>query len=493
MANRKQGVERFIVAEGNQAITNVANAGSNLYDLATKKYLLADKQIGIVYMDNEQPTQKDLIVDVVSTASDLLARKIQLVQGTSLSATSATNQSSYGTTGYDVRVMRSGVIDLDKPIRYIGTGILSRNERTSGFWVTGFTANDDQKYKLKISASSPYLRRYMSQESYDCVPIEYTTPNYTALSTTSPIDHLYKNLGLNALRESQIYTNGYNGTFGVNPYAVFAIGALAATGGGSPGTNGSVTINGTAYVTPSIANLISGFATSITVAVSVTPSGVNSTIVFTPDIAFREMLQAAVTAGKILASDRIVIMSTTGAGASTTVNCAKGLLFTGITPAPAMVWDETEDERLTTVTVTSDTSNGSGADLSVASRVQNAEGKGSQYKIQYLKDAQGDQYSQQIWGGNFDFVPKYVPVTVGKFYTVYCFEHEQHEKEYNDQTYSTGEVLVNKTYLLVESAAPAIATGGVTGATTRGNLTTYLKPILDLATQKLGFTSVTFN
>ena len=54
--------------------------------------------------------------------------------------------------------------------------------------VAGFTATDVTKYKLKISAISPYLRRYMSQESYDCVPVDYTTPNYTTLSTVAPIE-----------------------------------------------------------------------------------------------------------------------------------------------------------------------------------------------------------------------------------------------------------------------------------------------------------------
>lgn len=482
MANRKNVIERFIVAEGNQALTNTANAGSNLYNMTTKAYRLADKQIGIVYMDNEKIGLKDKIVAAPTTLADLESLKIQLVQGTYQSAIPLTNQTQFGTKGTDVRVMRSAVIDLSKPIYFAGTGVLSRNERSSAQWITGFTATSNKKYVLRISSTSPHMTKLFSQEAMNNHGVIYTSPDYTGV--TSPIDSLYKNIGLRALQDSGIYYNAGAGYQGNKNYAVFGIGL---TGAGT-----SVTINGTAYATPTVGTVISGVTTSLTVAVNVTAAGVNRATVFTPDVAFREMLQAAVTAGKILSTDRFIVMEASTAGASATANACKGLLITGLTLPDGEVQDESFEDKMTTVYVTSDTNNGASASISTASSLQKSEGKAKVLKALFEEDAIHDQGNLPRWGSQLTTIPHYVPITDGKWYTMYMFEGELRETEYNAGSYTTGEVIITRTYLLVESAAPGIATGGITQVTTQAGLTTFLKPILELAPNKKGFTTATF-
>jgi len=98
MANRSQVIERIIVARNNQALKNVAGGatGDNIYDSAALNYTLADGQIGIVYMDNENPTTKDELINVVANIDALKTKKIQIVQGTAYSATGATYQNALG-------------------------------------------------------------------------------------------------------------------------------------------------------------------------------------------------------------------------------------------------------------------------------------------------------------------------------------------------------------------------------------------------------------
>jgi len=494
MANRSQVIERIIVARNNQALKNVAGGGTgdNIYDLATGAYTLADGQLGIVYMDNENPTTKDTLIDVVANIDALTTKKIQIVQGTAYSATGATYQNALGVNDtFEPRVLRSGIIDCSKPVRTLGTGVLSMWERLSASRMSGLVAVDNVDYTYHLKVEGIALNKVNGAQNIDNMTFRITSPDFTTLGTASPTSYLYTYLGLKAAQSSAIYTNPYNGTGGNSPYMVFGVCANAQT------TNAAITPLG--YTMPLVSSLISGAATSINHATVVNPStGSYIPLMYTVDESFRQMLLEAVANGQLLNTDRIGVLEATTAGASTTVGALKGLLFVGMKTATAAVQDEEGDAKITSVTLSADRTNelnSPSATLAIASRKRQSEGKASIYQIRYNQDAANDVYSRQNWGSNFDLIPKYTPITAGEWYTAYIFESELLEQEYNGQRYSVGEVIIVRTILLVESAAPVATaqTGGVTTATTQANLTTYLKPILDSIEVKLGYSAYTFN
>lgn len=493
MANRSQVIERIIVARNNQALKNVAGGGTgdNIYDLAAKNYTLADGQIGIVYMDNENPATKDTLIDVVANIDALTTKKIQIVQGTAYSGTGATFQNALGVNDtYDPRVLRSGIIDCSKPVRTMGTGMLSMWERLSASRMSGLVAvnNVDYSYHLKVEGIS--LNKINGAQNIDNMYFRITSPDFTTLATVSPTDYLYKYLGVKAAQSSAIWNNAYSGSGGNSPYMVFGVCANGAT---------DPTFDSVAYTLPLVSALISGATTSIVHSIVINPAtGTAIPMSITPDEAFRQMLLEAVANGQLATNDKIGILDTTQAGASATVNCFKGLLFVGMKTSAALVQDEEGDARITSVTLSADRTNelnSPSATLAIASRKRISEGKAAIYQIRYNQDAAYDLYSRQVWGSNFDFIPKYTPITAGEWYTAYIFESELAEQEYNGQRYSVGEVIIVRTILLVESAAPVATaqTGGVTSATTKANLITYLAPILDSIAVKLGYSTYTFN
>ncbi len=494
MANRSQVLERIIVATGNQAIKNVAGgaAGDNIYDLATGTYTLADGQLGIVYMDEENTAIKDTLIDVVADISALSTKKIQIVQGTPYSATGATYQNALGVNdGFNPRVLRSGIIDCARPVRAMSTGVLSMWERLSAAKMSGLVAVDNVDYKYHLKVEGIALNKINGAQNIDNMTFRITSPDFTALSTASPTSYLYTMLGLKAAQSSAIYTNPYNGTGGNSPFMVFGITANATT------TNASITPSG--YTNPLVSGIISGAVTSINHATVVNSStGSYIPLLYTPDNAFRQMILEAVANGYLATTDRIGVLEATTAGASTSVNTLKGLLFVGMVTSTAAVQDEEGDQKITSVILSADRTNelnSPSAVLAIASRKRNSEGKGANYIIRYNQDAAYDVYSRQVWGSNFDLIPKYNPVTLGDWYTAYIFESELLEQEYNGQRYSVGEVITVRTILLLTAAAPSSTTqvGGVTGSTTKANLTTYLKPILDSIEVKLGYSAYTFN
>ena len=111
-------------------------------------------------------------------------------------------------------------------------------------------------------------------------------------------------------------------------------------------------------------------------------------------------------------------------------------------------------------------------------------------KVRYNRRAVGDQYNMQYWGSQFDFIPKYSKIDPSKFYTVYCIESELDESEFNGHNYT--DIIIVKTWILVESAAPAVGAVGVTQANPKAGLIAYLKPLLDSVQRKIDYTAATF-
>lgn len=492
MANRKQVQERVLVFKGNVALKNGASAGDNIWDIATQNYILADGQLGLVYQDKENIAIIDELVDVVTDIADLKSKKIQFVQGTPYSGTAATLQNGIGANDqFTPRVLRSGIIDVSKPIRAMSTGQLSNWERYSAGKLSGLTAVSNVNYKLHLKVDGTALSKVNGAQNIDNMSFRILTPDFTALGTVSPTDYIYKNLAYKMSQSSAIFRNPLTGTGGYSPYMVFGV---CATGQTTPAS-----ITPAAYTMPLVSGLILGTATSIVQSTMVNPStGTLYFNFFTPDEGFRQMLIEAVANGYLLSTDRIGVIDVTQAGASTTANAFKGILVTGMKQSTALVQDEQADTILTTVLLNADKTvelNSPSATLAIASRRANSNGKSANWLVRYKEDADFDIYTRQVWGSNFDLIQKYVPIDANKWYTSYIFESELHETEFNGHSYSVGEVITVRTILLVESAAPVTtaATPGVTGATSKASLITYVTPILDTVVQKLGYSAYTFN
>jgi len=488
--------ERIIVLEGNQALANTALAGANIYTLATRNFALADKQGAIVYADHNRIELKNKAVTAAEavSVSTLLTKKIEIVQGTPWSGITADNQNAIGINDNpdQPRLIRSGTIDFSRPIRSLGKGNLSKWERYSAFYLSGITAASNRRYKYRTPVRGVQLTKTMSAESLDQLPVQYTTGDITGV--TSAVDLIYKNLAKQSLNYSLIYRNNMSNTSGSKPFLVLGICDAAQT---------DPTFNGVTYVLPTVSQIMAATYTSIVVAVDVHPiSGNAIPINYTVTPGFRTMLIEAVANGTLTAAgaDKIGIINLSQAGTSTSVNAFKGLLFTSMETAKAKVQDESMEDRISTITVNCDKTadlNNSAATMVVASTKRISQGKGEALLIRYNQDADFDLGTRQVWGSSFDFIQHYKPVNPLKWYTVYEFESEEYLGDYaTANRYSNSEVITVRTVILVESStAPSLTTdaAGVTGATTKAGLTTFLAGLLDSAATKLNYYTFTFN
>lgn len=487
MRGQQQIIERFIVADNNTVLANVALSGQKLYDLANGKVNLTDGQLGIVYHNPENLATKDEFTAAGVTTSTAKEVKIQIVQGTNESQLLASSLVS-PQGGFETRMIRSGIIDLAKPVFFMREGQLAENACLSTALVTGVSAQNELEYRLKVWVSGREINKFNSEESTDMPVIAYTTPNYTALSVTNSLDHLYKNLAWQAFAQSIVYKNPISNNRGTQPYTVLGLSLAGAA------TN--PTFGGTTYTLPTVAQVLSGAVTSIVVAVQRTSVSGNRFVEFTMPVTveLQEALTDAVAAGVgIVAGTKFTILDLTQAGNSATVNATNGLFWVGLKSADYLVTDEAHDQKITRIKVTADPLK----DLHTLAPtlVQTSEwfegqGSGKVLKVRYNRRAVGDQYNMQYWGSQFDFIPKYSKIDPNKFYTVYCIESELDESEFNGHNYTDS--IIVKTWILVEASAPAVGATGTTQANPKAGLIAYLKPLLDSVQRKIDYTAATF-
>lgn len=474
MNNRKgnQVIERVLVANGDQDFANVASAGLNRYDLSTKSFRIADGQLGIVYADPNNIGNQNFYTATTDTAST--APFIKLIQGTSISRTSADMDNHYGTQGTDARVVESGIIDLTKAVLYNGTVV--KNASYGMVSLGGLTITANKPYRVNVKMSGKELRKFNSEESVDGFSVSMPATDFTALGVTNSTDYVYNALGYEALRNSQYYYDAVSNR-GTQPFFVMGL----DTNTGSISTD--PTFGGVTYTLPTLTSVIAATSGSITVGVVQTGATTFAPIQIPITVELREALTQLVASG-INTSSVITILNQSQAGSSASVNKTGLLIFCGLKSAPYKVQDEMILEKLVDIELSADNVKDlntldSVATINKLAKVYEGQGQGAYWLIRWKRLAKQSFGNAQVWGSQFDYIVKPDWVDATKNYEVYCIESELDESLFNARNYT--DVIKVRTYILVEVQNAYITISGgspsrqgvVVPVFTAGVLTSY--------------------
>lgn len=223
--NNKAALETFLVAATSGT---VPNDGTALIDSANALVNLADGQIGIfnasplnaasgavAYMTAVNHTTT---YDTVATAP-----WIQIYQGTNGSADLYSEPYNYPLWNrpYEASQVIKGqnnlLVTKQAPVA-----------PTKSCWTIGNASNpisalDNTEYALSVAFRGRGVDEDYSPEATAHTNVSYLTPNYTALSTAEPVDHLIQNLVWNLNRNSRAIAYNRTRFRGNAPFVAFAV------------------------------------------------------------------------------------------------------------------------------------------------------------------------------------------------------------------------------------------------------------------------------
>jgi hypothetical protein len=318
--NNKRAVETFLVAKS-AALYNTAGAGNNITDLTggvvpKGTTVLADGQIGIFSADGLGTVGVNVAIDTTPTKAE--ASSIYIAAGLpkdSISNLGANVPYPLWRRPFE----RSG--DISSYNSIIGT-YQAYKAPVFSTWMIGAPLSttgevnviDEQEYSIQIAEFGYANDIFYSSSATNVIAGSYVTPNYTALGTTNPVDHLLQNIAYDFNRNSRhlgIYnSNVFHGNANI---ICLGIGASTATG-------------------TAISALTAGSV--LTVVGNVNLGG---TIVLTQDLI--DTITAAVGAGNPNYSnaDKIVTINLSTAGTAALGNGITALMFISLDRNPAYV------------------------------------------------------------------------------------------------------------------------------------------------------------
>lgn len=380
--NSKRAVESILVADGNQAL---ATGGQPIIDSAG--YNVANEQLAVFCNSYNGTLDNGEVLTAGATVQD--APVITIAQGTPFSSTlgSSTIQGLP-----DVNILKSSPID--------GRYVLSVKKqayvapRASG-WVIGSTtaANailplDNTVFGVKIAFNSARGDQSFSKHIRQAQDVSYLTPDYTALSTTNPTDHLVQNLVSNINKlSSGVITNGYKGNF---PFIALAVDKDSAAG--------SVTL------------------TNLSSSGVALPSGYGG---YVTDAQFAAAVAKIVAdgVGGLAGADTVVPINLTTAG--TSANGADIIVIISLSDKFA-VEDRVWQKQVELEVGLPYGFNYPTVALAEGSEVVEGEGGGRQWEV-YFKNTAAQRQTQNR--SLFPFLTPYVPVDSSATYISYQIEH----------------------------------------------------------------------
>ncbi len=209
--NKQRAPETFLVTTGNQALFNTAGADVYINNNTTGAVRLASGQLGVFAAGIFGSRANNTTLSSTDTTTH--APNVYIAQGTADSADPAT---AYANATYPLFPR-----PLERSDDIVGNSLIRTTKQaavtpTTSLWVVGDTgalatggisANDNTTYGLTVA-----YRGRNFDELYDITGAaaftpEYTTPDYTALSTAEPVDDLIHNLMFNVNRNSRIINN----------------------------------------------------------------------------------------------------------------------------------------------------------------------------------------------------------------------------------------------------------------------------------------------
>jgi len=206
----KRAVETFVVGKSDQALYNTAGSGNHINNATTGAVRLADGQLGLFSGSALGSVALNVATDTTPTVTE--APIMYIAQGTEDSANPAGSTKKYPL--FSRPFERTGDIDGRNTLRITKQVYQAP---TQSIWVIGDTGavatgglgtpQDLTEYRLGISFYGRYFdeRLAASMNTNQYAPF-FRTPNYTALGTTNPLDHMIQNLVYSVNKNSAIMT-----------------------------------------------------------------------------------------------------------------------------------------------------------------------------------------------------------------------------------------------------------------------------------------------
>jgi len=453
----KPKTEVILVAKAGVAVANAANATENLFDPASLVANILDGQLGVV-CDTHTSSTRAYNEFIDSSDDAVKVDTIRVIQGTPASADiSAIAPLPYA----DKAAVKSYKIQAKNGIMY--TAKVAKSS-SSDAWVIGgslgaITPVSETDYKLHLQFISARNDKYFSVQGNENLSINFTTPDYTTLATTSPLDHLVQNLVYNADLNS--YAMRYNMPFVRRGNKNFVAFALKLAGGS--GTK--------------IGNIVAGVSFP-----AITSNG--STVSYIPNGDFVETIKNVIANGSasgVSANTTIelVDLSTAGAAAKT-----DAILLVALDHTLAAARDEIVPVKVRlNVGLEYGFQSGVSAAKANLSKPFEGEGKARTWQLYFDNGARLNIFTQQsrMHTEYFLQAPSYIDAT--KDYTAYIID----SKEEYQVAYSHDSEYFHRTIILVPvTEQPEVKTltvgtksTGATNATIVLNGVSFTVPLTD--------------
>lgn len=234
----KRAVETFLVSKASVALFNTGSPDTNITDLTGGTVpkgttLLADGQLGIFNASGYGTETINTSID--ATPSKAENPIVYIAAGLPKDATTNTGVNMPYPL-WKRPFERSGDINSDNWVSatYQAYTAPAYSAWTVGAPIAGAGAVnilDEQEYSIQIAEFGYANDIFYSSSATNVIAGSYVTPNYTALGTTNPVDHLLQNLAYEFNRNSRhlgIYNN--NVFHGNSNVVAFGIGTSAAAG-----------------------------------------------------------------------------------------------------------------------------------------------------------------------------------------------------------------------------------------------------------------------
>lgn len=393
--------EVILVASGSQDLANETDvlASGNLIPATGFAMNIADGQLAVVAAtpDNSTKSVNDFIegTDTVSTVP-----VIQIVQGTPYSS-DIRNVAQINAIDHK-EVVRSMPIDGRNKIAFSAK---VAQHPTNDAWVIGGTAGaitplDVTSYALNLQFKSTRNDRDFSVHGNENLTVNFTTPDYTTLATTNPLDHLIKNIVYNAdLNSAGLDFNNPASKRGNRNFVAFAIDESGAVG-----------------------TALEDIEVGVAFDVAVDASG--GTVQYIPDASFVATIEDVIANSDLIGSSTVVVADLSTAG--DVVDRADAMLIVALDHVLSYANDDIKQVKVK-LGVGLETI---GVDLATdpgkvnASAPFEGEGQGRKWRIEYEK-----RYGLNIWtaqnrpDGRYLYItpPSYIDETLD--YTAYIIEH----------------------------------------------------------------------
>lgn len=438
----RRAVESIVVADGNSALP----AGGTSLSGTGGVVNLSDGQLGVFSASSDGNVAINTALALGDTATD--APVIQIYQGTS-NAGAPANADSFPAQSRPYEATE----------KIVGTGVVSwkgqsfRYPGASSAFIGGaagvINTADESEYKIIIGYRGRRVDEF--QSSVHGVPVltaSFTTPDYSTAGLTNDLDNLVI-LAANAINKNSRAFYQTNANFGGHePVIALAI-DVSGGAGVTLGAHDDPASPGSAFTVFTDAN------------------GVART--FTPTSAFAEAVRVAIATTNLTTSSTIepYVVSTAG-----NVTLADSLLIVALDELPAAGVDRNKFKKIR-IDVGLGGAFASTVNNQVASKADEGEGTGRQWKLYFNATAGLRKYSQNQWFYPVLTYPAVNDIDDAGQYDAYIIEH------YDSKHMSLDRVDVNpkKSIILVDPA----------DTTTTGSF----EPLMNAYMASLGFPAVT--